>query len=94
MTKTTVSLVTPHILSVIDLAKQAETGINVDWHLKDAVAKTYADLGHQFNARDLISAFIHGLETTAEQAEPRRKFYSGALRTAAALATQRLNELD
>lgn len=36
---TVVGLVTPHFLRVIDLAKEAEAGVNVDWHLKDAVAK-------------------------------------------------------
>ena len=87
---TIVGLVTPHLLRVIDLAKEAETGANVDWHLRDAVAKTLEDLGHQYNARDLLAAYIQGLETAAQDAGRARMFYSGVLQAAAAQATRNL----
>ena len=86
MKATVVGLVTPHVLRVIDLAKQAETGTNVDWHLRDAVAKTTDDLAHQFNAPDLFAAYIHGLETAAQDAASTRKVYARALQSAAAMA--------
>ena len=37
MNATVVGLVTPHLMAVIDLAGQAESGINVDWHVRAAV---------------------------------------------------------
>ena len=37
MKKTVVGLITPHVLAVIDVATKAQTGANVDWHLKDVV---------------------------------------------------------
>ncbi len=91
---TIVGLVTPHLLRVIDLAKQAETGVNVDWHLRDAVAKTIDDLGHQYNARDLLSAYIQGLEAEARDAGQGRKLYTGMLQTAASMAERELEKLD
>ncbi len=42
MRATVVSLVTPHLLRVVDLANEAEKGGNVDWHLRYAVFKTMA----------------------------------------------------
>lgn len=94
MKRTVISLVMPHVLAVVDLARLAETGTNVDWHLRDAVAKTYADLGHLYNARDLISAYIEGLESTAEDVGPGHRTYAAALQSAAAMAAQRLKEVD
>lgn len=94
MKATIVGLVTPHFLRVIDLAKQAETGVNVDWHLRDAVAKTIDDLGHQYNARDLLSAYIQGLETAARDAGKGRKLYTDMLQAAASMATRELEKLD
>jgi len=94
MKQTAISLVTPHVLIVVDLARQAETGAIVDWHVRDAVAKAYADLGHLYNARDLISAYIEGLETTARDVGPGHRVYSATLQSAATLATQKLKELD
>ena len=66
--KTIVGMVTPHVLRVMDLANQAENGVNVDWHVRDAVARTLADLREQFNARDLLAAYVHGLESAAADA--------------------------
>lgn len=40
MKTTVVGLVTPHLLRIVDLANDAEKGANVDWHVRDAVAKT------------------------------------------------------
>ena len=94
MKATIVGLVTPHVLRITDLAKEAETGINVDWHLRDAVAKTVDDLSHQFNARDLLSAYVQGLETVAHEAPPARKAYARALQAAAAIAARSLNDRD
>ncbi len=90
MKATVVGLVTPHVLRVIDLAKMAETGVNVDWHLRDAVARTVDDLGQQFNARDLLSAYVHGLETAIHAAAPARKAYADTLQAAAAVAAREL----
>lgn len=89
MKATIVGLVTPHLLRVIDLAKQAETGTNVDWHLRDAVAKTIDDLAHQYNARDLLSAYLHGLDAAAGEAGRARPFYADALQAAATFAKTR-----
>lgn len=91
---TIVGLVTPHVLRVIDLAKQAEAALNVDWHLQDAVAKTIEDLAHQSNSRDLLSAYIDGLETAAREAAPVRAVYAGALRAAATIAARNLGNPD
>ena len=92
MKVTIVGLVTPHVLRVVDLAKQAETGVNVDWHLRDAVARTIDDLAHQYNARDLLSAYIQGLETAADGAERGRKVYADVLKAAAAQAARDLDQ--
>jgi hypothetical protein len=86
---TIVGLVTPHFLRVTDLAKQAETGVNVDWHLRDTVAKTIDDLAHQYNARDLISAYIQGLETATHDTERISKVYVSVLQAAVAIAKKR-----
>jgi hypothetical protein len=86
MKATVVGLVTPHVLKLIDIAKQAESGMNVDWHLRDAVARTLDDLGQQFNKRELLAAYIHGLQVAASDARPTRRVYIGKLREAAALA--------
>src|SRR4249919_268247 len=90
MKATVVGLITPHVLRVADLARQAETGANVDWHVRDAVAKTIADLGSQYNAPDLLSAYIHWLETAAQEAGQARQDYAGVLKTAAAAAARHL----
>lgn len=94
MRTTVVGLVTPHVLSVIDLAKQAETAVSVDWHVRATVTKTVDELAHQYNARDLLSAYIQGLETAAQQVERTRKAYIGVLQSAMAMAERRLRDLD
>jgi hypothetical protein len=91
---TVVGLVTPHILRVIDLANMAEAGTNVDWHLSDAVATTLEELRHQYNAADLLSAYVDGLETAARDAPRSRLFYAGALKSAAAQAARRQKVRD
>lgn len=94
MKATVVGLVTPHVFKLVDLARQAEAGTNVDWHLRDAVARTVDDLGQQFNARELLTAYVHGLETAAGEAAPGRKQYAGVLQTAAGMARRELQKLD
>lgn len=91
---TIVGLVTPHFLRIIDLATQAEAGVNVDWHVRDEVAKTIDDLGHLYNARELLSAYVHGLETAARDAGQGRKLYTGMLQTAASMAKREFEKLD
>lgn len=88
MKGTVVGLVTPHVLRVVDLARQAETGVNVDWHLRDAVTRTVEDLGQQYNAPELLSAYVHGLETAAQEVGKGRFPYASALKSAAALAAR------
>ena len=94
MKATIVGLVTPHVLRVMDIAKQAESGANVDWHLRDAVARTVADLGQQFNAVELLSAYVHGLETAAREVPPAQRAYAGALQAAAAVAARERDARD
>jgi hypothetical protein len=86
MKATVVGLVTPHLLRVVELANQAENGVNVDWHLRDAVARSMAELSDQHNASALVAAYIDGLESAATQAARARLLYIGALRAAAAAA--------
>lgn len=93
MKATIAGLVTPHLFRVVDLAKQAETGANVDWHVRDAVAKTVDELGHQYNARDLFEAYVQGLERAAEEAGRVRKPYARVLQVAAQTA-RRLEKRD
>lgn len=91
MKATVVGLVTPHLLRVIDLANDAEKGVNVDWHLRDVVAKTMEELGQQFNAPTLVASYVEGLETAAGQAPRIRGSYIGALRTAIAAARAKMD---
>ena len=58
MKATVANLVTPHLLKVVDLAKQAEIGGNIEWHLRETVSRTIEALGHQYNARDLLTTYI------------------------------------
>jgi hypothetical protein len=83
MKATVVGLVTPHLLRIVDLANRADKGANVDWHVRDAVAKTMGELGDQFNAPALVAAYIEGLENAAAQAAKVRVEYVGVLQAAA-----------
>jgi hypothetical protein len=86
MRATVVGLVTPHLLRIVDLAIEAEKGVNVDWHLRDAVAKTMRELGDQYNAPALVASYVEGLETAAGQAASTRVAYVCVLQAAAAAA--------
>lgn len=86
MNLTVVDLVTPHLLRVADLASQAEKGVNVDWHVRDAVSKTMEELRDQWNAPALVTAYVDGLENAAAQAPKTRTGYIRALRSAASAA--------
>ena len=80
---TVVGLVTPHLLRVVDLANEAEKGVNVDWHVRDAVAKTMGMLGDQWNAEVLMAAYVDGLESAAGNAPKSRVAYVRVLQAAA-----------
>lgn len=86
MKATVAGLVTPHLLRVVDLANEAEKGVNVDWHVRDAVARTMDELGHQYNASVLAASYIQGLEAAAGNAAQVRVAYIGVLQAAAAAA--------
>ena len=75
MKATVANLVTPHLLRVVDLATNAEKGMNVDWHVRDTVARTMADLGDQYNAPALVAAYLEGLEAAANHAARARVDY-------------------
>lgn len=83
MRATIVGLVTPHLLRVVDLATEAEKGVNVDWHLRDAVARSMGEMGTQYNAPALTDAFVDGLESAAGNAPKTRVAYVRALQAAA-----------
>lgn len=83
MKATVAGLVTPHLLRVVDLANEAQKGVNVDWHVRDAVAKTMVELGDQYNATALVAAYVDGLENVAGQAPKARAAYVRALHAAA-----------
>ena len=86
MRGTVVGLVTPHLLRVVDLATEAEKGVNVDWHVRDAVAKTMEELRDQYNAASLVASYVEGLEKAATDAPAWRDPYVRVLRAAAAAA--------
>lgn len=83
MRATVVGLVTPHLLRVVDLANEAEKGVNVDWHLRDAVARSMREMGDQYNAPALMEAFVDGLESAAGNAPETRVAYVRVLQAAA-----------
>ena len=89
MRATVVGLVTPHLLRIVELANNAEKGANVEWHVRDAVAKTMSELGDQFNAPVLVAAYVEGLEIAANNAPTFRTEYVRIL-LAAAEAARRL----
>ena len=82
--KTTVAgLVTPHLLRIVDLANNAQNGAKVDWHVRDAVAKTMGELGDLANAPELVAAYLEGLENAVTQAPKARVEYTSVLQAAA-----------
>lgn len=81
--KTVVGLVTPHLLRVVDFANEAQNGVNVDWHVRNAVDRSMAELGDQYNASDLVAAYVDGLESAAAQAPKARTAYIRVLQAAA-----------
>ena len=82
MKSTVAGLVTPHLLRIVELANNAQNGAKVDWHVRDAVAKTMGELGDQFNAPELVSAYVEGLENAASQAPKVREQYASTLQAA------------
>lgn len=91
MAATVAGLVTPHLLKVVDLARQAETGANVDWHVRDAVATTISELARQYNGRDLLSAYLQGLQAAADDAKQSRKLFSRNVLQAAVIQAQAIS---
>ena len=85
MKATVAGLITPHVLAIADLAGQAEKGAIVDWHVRDAVAKTISELGLQYNADDLIASYIQWLDTATREAQA-REAYARVLQAAATAA--------
>jgi hypothetical protein len=83
MRATVAGLVTPHLLRIVDLANEAQKGVNVDWHVRDSVAKTMRELGDLYNAPALVTSYIDGLEAAAGQAARARTAYIGVLQAAA-----------
>jgi uncharacterized linocin/CFP29 family protein len=82
MKSTVAGLVTPHLLRIVELANNAQHGAKVDWHVREAVAKTMAALGDQFNAPELVAAYLEGLENAASQAPKAREQYASTLQAA------------
>lgn len=83
MRATVAGLVTPHLLRVVDLANEAQKGVNVNFHLHDAVARSMAEMADQYNAPALAAAFVEGLENVAGQAPRARLEYVRVLQAAA-----------
>lgn len=84
MKATIVGLVTPHVLRVVDLANEAEKGVNVDWHVRGAVARTLDELHEHYNGPELVAAYVQGLESAAAQAGKNRADYVRVLQAAVA----------
>ncbi len=82
MRPTVVDLVTPHLLRIVDLANEAQKGVNVHWHLSDAVNRSMAGMADQYNASTLVAAYVEGLESLVAQAPPAREDYLRVLKTA------------
>lgn len=93
MRATAVDLVTPHLLRIVELANEAEKGVNVDWHVRDAVARTIAELEGHFNTATLLTTYAQGLENAASQAPKSRVAYIQILQAAAG-AANRLGRID
>lgn len=83
---TVVGLVTPHLLRVVDLANEAEKGVKVEWHLREAVRRTMTELGDLYNGPSAVAAYIEGLENVAAGAPKQREAYVRVLRAAIEIA--------
>lgn len=83
---TVVGIVTPHLLRIVDLANEAEQGVKVDWHVREAVTNSMDELGDLFNAPVAVAAYVDGLENAAAQAAEKREAYIGVLKSAAEAA--------
>ena len=83
---TVVGIVTPHLLRVVDLATQAEQGIKVDWHVREAVTQSMGELGELYTAPVAVAAYVDGLETAAGQAPKNREAFVCTLQAAAEAA--------
>lgn len=83
MKSTVAGLVTPHLLRIVELADNAQKGAKVDWHVREAVAKTMGELSDQANAPELVAAYLEGLDNAAAQAPKSRMEYVGILQAAA-----------
>jgi hypothetical protein len=86
MKATVVGLVTPHVLRVVDLANQAETGTNVDWYVRGAVSRSLSDFDQHYNGPELAKAYVEGLERASTEAPKGREHYVRVLRAALAAA--------
>ena len=80
---TVVGIVTPHLLRIVDLANEAEKGVNVDWHVREAVTRSMAELGDLYIAQVAVAAYVEGLENAAAQAAKNREAYIRVLQAAA-----------
>ena len=83
---TVVGIVTPHLLRIVDLANEAEKGVKVDWHVREAVTKSMGELGELYNAPVAVAAYLEGLENAAGQAPEKRAAYIRVLQAAAEAA--------
>lgn len=83
---TVVGIVTPHLLRIVDLANEAEKGIKVDWHVREAVVKSMGELGELYNAPVAVGAYLDGLENAATRAPEKREAYVRVLQGAAEAA--------
>lgn len=80
---TVVGIVTPHLLRIVDLATEAQNGVNVDWHVREAVSKSMSELSELYTASVAVAAYIEGLENAASQAPKNRETYVRVLQAAA-----------
>ena len=83
---TVVGIVTPHVLRIVDLASEAEKGVNVDWHVREAVAGSMRALGELYNASVAVASYIDGLVKAAGQPTGKREAYVRVLQSAAEAA--------
>lgn len=80
---TVVGIVTPHLLRIVDLANEAQNGVNVDWHVREAVTKSMGELGELYTASVAVAAYVEGLENAASLGPQNREAYVRVLQAAA-----------